>query len=100
MCNSPRELSGTHKAVESSGVVQELLTEAGRAEGLHAPQANGPQEALLQQGRSQRDGLHAGQSQLHEDQPVHHSRACRDNERQHFRHSTASPMVEDDQRLT
>jgi len=69
---------GTHKAVQRGGVVQELLAEAGGADGLHALQADGPQEALLQQGRGQRHGLHAGQSQLHEHQPVHHRWTCRD----------------------
>lgn len=68
----------THKAVQRSGVVHELLTEGGGAQSLHTLQADGPQEALLQQGRGQRQGLHAGQGQLHEHQPVHHCWACRD----------------------
>lgn len=44
------KLSGTHKAVQRSGVVHELLTESGGAEGLHALQANSPQVTLLEQG--------------------------------------------------
>ncbi len=48
--NTPRR-PDTHKAVQCSGVIHELLTEGSGAEGLHTFQADSPQETLLQQGR-------------------------------------------------